>query len=218
MPASKKTQFIAEQSILKFCATHRDVFYWTFTFADNVTEKLEAEKRFKAFRDLIKRRGGEELHFWEPQRRGSWHVHLLTDKYLNVVWLRQWMIDRGWGPQMRVERVASSAHYVEGKGWLSDNRAIKRLVWYLRKYLTKSLDDISDKKKPFGGSAVAKIGTTMFKWMITVSPYSYLYYYGSQSLHEVFGEWPSWLNIGLCIRLGYELTNYGDYDPFFVPP
>lgn len=224
MAATAKTAYLAEQSVLQFVGNHAVVFYWTFTFQELVLDKEEAEKRFRPLVDLFRRRGAKHLAFWEPQKRGAWHVHLLTDKYFDVVWLRPWLMKRGWGPQMKVKVVQKGSQWVQGKGWVTDDSGVRRLCWYLRKYLTKSLSASTDGKKAFGGSVAAKAGTTRFKWNPrTDNPLSYLYFYGARLYRELHGENPRWrgdclLNSGLfslLIRMGYEYTDYGSFDPFF---
>lgn len=140
MPASGKTKFIAEASIERFFFKHRVVYVWTFTSRD-VVSKAVAEARFKPFKDLIARKGKEMLFVWELQARGAWHVHLVTDAFLDVNKLREFMVDRGWGPQMRVDRIQSSEPlFVEGHGWIwvgNDKNRVEKTVRYLCKYLTK---------------------------------------------------------------------------------
>lgn len=157
--ASPKTAFIAEQSVRQFFLQHRVVYYWTFTIADCCTKKSEAERRFKPFKDLIRRRGKEMLEFWELQKRGAWHVHLVTDAYLDVNWLRPWMMERGWGPQMKVKRVQSKGVWVQDRGWVPDEREVAGLVRYLVKYLLKCIRESDEApaafghKKVFGGAS-----------------------------------------------------------------
>jgi hypothetical protein len=240
MAASAKTGFISEGSILQFFAKHPVVFYWTFTFIENLTDKAEAERRFKKFQDLLRRRGAEWLHVWEPQKRGAWHVHLITDVYLDVNWLRPWMVQRGFGPIMKVYRIERGARWIEGRGWVADTRDVEKLCRYLRKYLTKSRAESKDGKKAFGGGGGKrwksmedpgrpgpKVGNTRFAWNPWQdNPMSYLLQMGRLFYRELNGCWPPWekdavLRTGwfqYLIKLGYEYTNWGDYDPFFVVP
>lgn len=214
MPASAKTSYLAEQSILRFCSNHEAVFYWTFTFEQNVVEKSEAERRFRPLKDLLRRREAHYLHFWERQSRGAWHVHMLVNIYIDVTWLRPWLVERGWGPIMKVIKVEHRGFHAGKYGWVVDDRNIRRLVWYLRKYLTKSLEESTGKKKAFGGSVSARAGTTRFKWLPQFHPTAYLYYYGAQAYRELWGPVVPLGAIALCVRMGYELTNWCAQDPW----
>lgn len=226
MAASSKTLHIAQTSLARFFARHQTVYYWTFTFAECVSDKSLADHRWKPFEDLIKRRGGELLVFWELQDRGAWHVHCVTDVYLDVNWLRPWMMARGWGQMMKVKRVASRSTWVPGRGWVRDEREEEKLVRYLLKYLTKCLRVVSAfKKKAFGGSAAAKAGTTLFKWLPEEKPGAYLYYYGRQLYREIYGRVPVFSEVNdfgafmrLLMQMGYEATGWCDVDPLWEPP
>ena len=214
MPASGKSLYIAQVSLSRFFAKHETVYYWTFTFEECLANKAEAERRWKPFVDLVHRRGGEHLEFWELQERGAWHVHCVTEVFFDVNWLRPWMVARGWGRIMNVKRVCSRRVWVDQVGWQRDEREEARLVRYLTKYLTKCMAGTSAfKKKAFGATATAKAGTTIFKWLPEFKPGAYLYYYGRQAFFEMFGRAPSWKAMGLVMRIGYELTGWCDVDP-----
>jgi hypothetical protein len=214
--ASTKSLYIAQESIKALFARHEVVFYWTFTApSEGLPDKTEAERRFKPFKDLIARRGGDLLHFWELQERGAWHVHCLTNKYLDVKWLRPWMVARGWGPIMKVIRVESKRVWVDGQGWTRDERSEAKLIGYLTKYLTKCFREGRFYKKVFGGNARSKIGTTLFRWVPWEKPGAYLYFWGAQLFRELYHKLPRFTDIEYCIRLGYEVCNWEDRDPIF---
>ncbi len=218
MGASLKTRYVAEQSLVEFFRRRSVVFYWTFTFAENEEDKEVAEARLKPLRDLIKRRGGEELHFWERQERGAWHVHLVTNVYLDVTWLRPWMVARGWGPIMRVERVRgdrSETLHAHASDRGVHGRSREGLIRYLLKYLTKSLGEGHSWEKNFGGSASAKAGTTTFKWVPWIRAGSMLYAAGAILFFQLEGRAPTFHDIGYCIRLGYEETGWANVDPWY---
>lgn len=218
MAASSKTRYIAEASIRAFFARHPVTFYWTFTFADEVLEKGEAQKRFKPLVDLIRARGGEHLEFWELHPSGhGWHVHLLTDLYLDVNWLRPWLVRRRWGPIMKVKKVQSRRVWIDGEGWVRDDREEARLVRYLCKYLTKAFAAASQfKKKCFGGSAQSKIGTTLFKWVPWLNPWSYLYAVGAARFRDHQGRCPRFTEMNLVLRIGYHVSGWSEVDPWLL--
>jgi len=175
MNSKAKTLEVARLSIDNFLVRNfkrGGTYWWVFTEpgrkeGESLWTKDEAEAHLDCFRDYCRRHGIEFLVIWELQQRGSWHANCLVNRRLDVIWLRAWMVERGWGQQMRVEWVTCRPSFEPGKGWTSDMRPARRLASYLTKYLTKSLTGVvgASRKKVFGGSASAKSGTTAFKWM-----------------------------------------------------
>ena len=222
--SNSKRRYLAEVSIYEFLFKNRVSYYWTFSFAENLEDKEEAERRFKPFRDLVKRKGGDLLVFWERQKRGAWHCHVLMNKFLHVVWLRPWMVERGWGPQMRVEKVTLIREWtgvqrdaVAG-GCTKHVHEVKRLVRYLMKYLTKELNDCSggEKKKAWGGSRGGKAGNLKFSFAPWENPASMLYAIGREFYRQLYGTWPKWTeSFSFIVKLGFEETGWGDKDPWF---
>lgn len=220
MAAAGKSLFIAQQSLTRFFARRDVVYYWTLTFAENLLDKAEAERRWKPIVDLIKRRGGEHLEFWELQERGAWHVHFVTDIYIDVVWFREWTVKRGWGPIMKVKAVRSPRRWNPDKHtWERDDRLEAGLIRYLLKYLTKCFrQTIAFKTKAFGGTVRSKVGNTHFKWVPEVHPGAYLYFHGRQLYQTLFGHGPTFEDLNFVIRLGYEATDWGSVDFLYEPP
>jgi hypothetical protein len=232
-----KTRHVAQVSVQQFIWIHPNAYYWTFTVHDKVEDKAEALRRAKPLFDLIGRkectalvcgklvrRRCTYLAFWELQKRGSWHLHLLTSAFLDVNELRPWMVDRGWGPQMRVERVAVNHSVRYEHGWGAGALGVAnvgnggaRLARYLTKYLTKSLDECP-RKKAFSGSAAAKVGSIGFQWTPETNPNAYFFYYGRQLFYELYGRQPKFTEFREVCRLGYEATEWASRDPWSDPP
>jgi len=228
MASSKpKTLYLAESSLVSLLSSGR-CYYWTLTTARNVTSKAEAEAIAKPLWDRIRNKGGKRLHFWERQERGAWHVHFVTDIYLDVNELRGWLVDRGWGPQMRAERVReSNARFQPGQGWSTDNSRYLRLIRYLQKYVTKSIcDDQGKHVKPFGGDRASKVGTIKFSWVPWIRPGSYLYAMGLDAYLMSHGHAPKLdptLHVGyahlkivrMLVDLGVSASNWLAVDPWY---
>lgn len=217
MAGTRKSKHCACQNLRAFFGRHATVYYWTFTFAELLVDKAKAEERFKPLRDKIARMGGEELHFWELQKRGAWHVHLVTDVYLDVKELRPWMVERGWGPIMKVIRVQSPVRWVDGQGWVRHQDAEEKLIAYLVKYLTKAFRDGDRWKKPWGGSASARSWTTSFKWVPWINPGTWLYHWGREIFFQINGRLPRFSDVGACIMLGYFDSGWNNVDPWYFP-
>jgi len=217
-----KTHHIANQSlerILTKTEQGRAVYYWTLTIANNVQDKAIAEQMLKPLKDLILRKGGSFAGVWEQQERGAWHAHFLTDRYLDVNILRPWLVERGWGPQMRAVRCHITGR-PDGEGrWVTDISSVRRLIRYLGKYVTKSLHDDQGVKhaRVFFCSAKARAGTTRFSWLPEVNPSAYLYYWGRHLFYTINGRWPTFRECELVIRLGVEDTDWLSVDPWWTP-
>lgn len=212
-----KQRAAVEFSIQRFFLRHPVVYFWTITTADNCTCKAEVERRVKPLWDLIKRRGGERLGVWERQQRGAWHLHFLTDKYLDVNWLRPWLVKRGWGPQMRVKKAQARSRW-NGQAWEVDLESVKGVAVYLSKYVTKGIeDDYGNKVKPFSVASSARASTVRFSWDKYTNPRAYLYHWGRSIYFEVFNELPTFKEGALLIRLGYEDSGWGFTDPWLIP-
>lgn len=238
MGSSKpKTVYVAETSIRHFFLRNPDrVWFWTFSEpgrkeGEALWTKDEAEARFKPFKDLCARRGVELLTVWERQKRGSWHPHCLVNRYIDVVKLRPWMIERGWGQQMRVEHVRSTTAFVPGRGWVSEGQ-VGRLAHYLIKYLRKGFGgqgaiasslqlssaviEATKKKKVFSASRFVKRGNTRFDW----NPWDshaghYLYLNGVGFFIQMEHRKPDFRDIGLVLEYGAQETDWATFDPWW---
>jgi len=221
---SRKSIHIFKGSVERYFAENEDVYYWTFTFHDNVTDKAEAEKRFKPFRDRVTKRGGSMIGVWEKQKRGAWHVHVLINYFENVNEIRPWMVARGWGQMCKVERVMRIKTCKDGK-WETDRRSEIKIWKYLIKYLCKGKREIQEsacmidkKKKLLIYMNRCKVGTTRFSWMPSENPASMIYYWGKRFYFELWRKFATFRQYSLIMKLGAEYLNYYDEDPFYLDP
>lgn len=213
-----KTRYLAEQSLYAFARRHPLFYFWTLTFADHVDDKDEANKRFKPLQDRLTRSGAEFHAFWERTKIGRWHLHFVTNTYLDVNELRPWLMARGWGQQMRVQRIEASPARFDGHTWRSDESCVKRVVLYLVKYCTKALvDESGQRKKVYSASQGAKCGTVKFQWVPWVNPTAYLFYWGKLQWFDLYGETPDFKIFHAVVRLGVEVTNWLEIDPWWMP-
>lgn len=222
-----KTRFAAERDIEAFLQRNGGrTWFYTFTEPPRGPDeaywtKTQAEAALKPFTDLLRRtrtqgRPVEYLVFWEKQKRGSWHPHILLNKRFSVDWVRQWMVARGWGVQMKFKYIPSpNTCKVDPKHpYLLDHFRLRR---YLIKYLTKC-HTTEPKKKFFGGNC--KVNTVNFRWAPWYDPTAMLFYYGRLLHQELDGvcltRGELWRNMGYIVRLGVEATNWLSVDPWWV--
>lgn len=219
MASSKpKSVHLAQIAVEQFIRRHKACYFWSTTFQD-CPSKAVAEERLKPLRDLLKRHGGAFLGVWERQERGSYHLHWLTNIYLDVNFLRPWLVARGWGVQMRVDIVAASPARWDGQHWVRDTSNVEYLVRYLTKYITKSLNhDDGTKSKSVVQDKASRVGTVRFSWCPWVRPGAYLYAMGREFYFQLYGRPASWKVAKHCIRLGVEVTNWLEIDPWYEAP
>lgn len=218
----RKTRHLAEVSIAQFVRNNpRSTYFYTFTEpgrkeGESYRTKTEAEECLKPFLDKLRRDGASFLVFWERQKRGAWHPHILLNRRYDIGWLRAWMMQRGWGQQMFLKYVTD--------GLDSDGRGPRigtpRLIRYLTKYLTKACTDdaVEPRKKFFGGTHDAKAGNVKFKWAPWVEPTAMLYYFGARTYFDLHGEQPDFGSMSYVIRLGVEAVDWLSVDPWWMPP
>lgn len=189
-----KSKLVAAASLWNFIARwFPHVWYLTFTFHENVTDKAEAERRFKPLKDWFGRRGVEFFGVWERQKRGAWHLHILVNRYCDVNTLRPFLTLRGWGTQMRFERV--------GKGSRRFGNP-ESLIKYLMKYLDKQhTDDFPGRTRATVGTHSSRAGTVQFHWNTEVSR---LWRQGKDAFVGYWGRDPEWDG-----RLWYSTLNDG---------
>jgi hypothetical protein len=230
-----KTRYAAEKDIEAFLRRNNgETWFYTFTEpsrsdGEQYWSKSQAERALKPFTDLLRRsntsgcagkvrRKVEYLVFWEKQQRGSWHPHILLNKRFDVNWLRAWMVERGWGVQMKFKYIPRADYRIpdDRHPFLMDQFRLRK---YLIKYLTKARCD-EPKKKFFGGNG--KESTTNFRWAPWYDPSAMLFHYGRLQFVEMNGgQVPTagevWRNMSYIIRLGVEATDWLSVDPWWMP-
>jgi hypothetical protein len=220
-----KTLHLAVSSIEQFFVRNPGrVWFWTFSEPgrkgdEPLWTKDEAEAHFKPFHDLCARKGYELLVVWERQSRGSWHPHCLLNHFIDVNWLRPWMVSRGWGQQMRAEHVLFKlcSGYTNGVRDEYGGGDGRKVVRYLTKYLTKSRPDAdSVKKKIFSANARVKVGTTRFRWVSWEHSGARLYFYGRPIWDALNpGEKFNLIWMNNVLQLGAEYLHWDDLDPWW---
>ena len=217
----RKTRYLAEVSIEQFLRSNpRKTYFYTFTEpgrkeGEPFWTKTQAEEKLKPFLDKLRREKASFLVFWERQKRGAWHPHILLNRRFEVNGLRAFMMARGWGSQMYLKHVTSGLES-DGSG---PRIGVTRLTRYLVKYLTKAStdDQVEPGKKFFGGSHTAKAGNVKFKWAPWFEPTAMLFFFGARTYFELHGEPPGFHSMAYVIRLGVEACDWLSVDPWWMP-
>ena len=166
----------------------------TFTFQENVTNKDEAARCWRNLKARLARHypGLEGVGVWQRQRRGAWHLHYVFDRRLDVVQVRAWAVECGFGPQLNMRAVSEQPGMKAG--WTG-----ARVAKYLTRYITRDLSELSDP----GGEAdddegdkgvrivdylgAARVGTVNFRW---VGGFAFLWRAGRQAWADLFNLFP----------------------------
>lgn len=114
----KKTHVAFQMSAERLAERGR-LYFWTFTFKEKL-DIVETRKRWNYLLTLMKRRWPKMcgLRVFELHKSHGLHVHLLTDRYIDVNEARKMAAKAGWG-RIHVKRIPASK------------------VGYLGKYLSK---------------------------------------------------------------------------------
>lgn len=180
-----------------------NLYFWSFTFAENVQDLGEAQKRYKPLADLLRREGVEWMGVWEVQNRGAWHLHVLVNKRMDVAKLRPWLEDRGWGTQMK-------AVYLDGQkpprnGFRQAPKTgmdASGVIRYLAKYLTKTTNILCAGKRSLV-VCVRKWRTWNTRWQWAGGS-SRLWRLGMEWFMTLHTQLPKFHQYGQVWALGWE--------------
>lgn len=149
MQTRSKTAYLHALRLRWFLDRHPICYLCTLTFAENVTRKATATKRFKAIAYWLRRRGVQYVVTWQRQARGAWHAHLVLSERVNVVNLRSWAVAHGWGKFVNVRPVEQAGN----------------MLRYLVRYLTRDMEEAAGARmRVTGGSVLNRVGTVRFNW------------------------------------------------------
>lgn len=172
----------------------------TFTFAENVTDKLEASKRWRRLKARLKRHypGLRAVGVWQRQKRGAWHFHCVFDRRLDVLQVRPWAMACGFGNQLNMRAIGDLPGMRQG--WSPE-----RVARYLTRYITREVDSEADagaRLADYCGDA--RRATVTFRWANGIGK---LWRLGRGAWQEIFGghgTQPRFEEFWFVVRLGWE--------------
>lgn len=155
----RKTAHIVETTVKELVrkAGQRHPILCTLTFAENLTDKAEARKRWKRLRERLVREWPDlkGCGVWQRQARGAWHLHLILNHSVAVQTLRDLATSCGWGLQMRLD-------YIGGREGFR-GKSVASVCRYVTRYITRDLDE-EDGGEHLTVWLNTKCGTTDFHW------------------------------------------------------
>lgn len=196
-----KLAYAVQLCVEEVCRGSSSPIFATFTFAENITSKAEAEIRWGRLRERLRRRH-PNLHgvgVWQRQSRGAWHLHLVLDRMLEITWLRSSALSCGFGTFINLR-------FVKKMDGFRDMGGPIRVARYIARYVTRDERGLEDK----GVRIVCFIGrgtrvaSTRFGWAQGLSQ---LWRYGRAEFFSIFGHPPGPGEFNLCVRLGWELLS-----------
>lgn len=196
-----KLAFAVSLCVEELCRESETPVFCTLTFADNVTEKAEAEIRWGRLRERLRRHcpNLKGVGVWQRQSRGAWHLHVVLDRQISIEWLRPAALASGFGSFVNLR-------FVKAFDGFRDMGGPRKVARYIARYVTRDERGIEDK----GVRIVcfinreARIASTRFGWAAGVSK---LWRFGRAEFYSIFGHAPSGAEYNLCVRLGWELLD-----------
>lgn len=157
-----KTAHLLELAAKWMLRRYPSCYFATFTFAENVTDLAEAKKRWRPVADYFRRHNCMAIGVWQLQpRRGVWHCHVVINARMNILELRGFCMNRGWGSFINLRRVS-----MHGSNSIEFGKDVDRTARYMVRYMVRDL--------PTGaaGSCLtiyvgrgARVGNVRFAWV-----------------------------------------------------
>jgi len=191
-----KLRYAVELSVSEICRTAKRPTFDTFTFADNCQDKHEAGRRWRRLKARLKRHyhGLRAVGVWQRQARGAWHLHVLFDRWLDVVRVRAWALECGFGSQLNMRSVKEAPGF---RSW-----TIKRVAQYISRYITRDIDDEDKHVRVVDYTGDTRLCTTAFRWAHGIA---YLWRKGRAVFSEIYNCRPATFeDFWFIIRLGWE--------------
>lgn len=189
-----KLTYAVQLAVAELCRLSKSPVLATFTFAENVCDREEAEVRYRRLKERLRRHTLtlNAVGVWQRQARGAWHLHLVMDRQVSIEWLRPAAVACGFGPFVNLKRIGA-----DGFRQLSPAKVAR----YISRYVSRDLPD-EDK----GARLVAYVGnarraTVRFGWANGVSR---LWRAGRGLFFDMFGHSPDFESYWFVVRLGWE--------------
>ena len=139
-----RSQLVLTDAMRSIIGRHDNPVMGTATFAENITDKKEATKRFRRVLERIRRHyklQGVKVELagaWQRQERGAWHPHFICSKPLPVDWLRALLVECGFGRQCRLDFIKPR----NGFRHVGSRHAVS----YIARYVTRDFSSTADAK------------------------------------------------------------------------
>jgi hypothetical protein len=195
-----KLSYAVALSVQEIVRTSKAPTFDTFTFKDNITDKLEASKRWRRLKARLKRHylGLRAVGVWQRQTRGAWHFHCVFDRRLDVVSVREWAIECGFGSQLNMRAIGDLPGMKQGWG-------PERVAKYLTRYVTRDVSEGDPGVRLADYCGDARRATTAFVWGGGIAK---LWRLGASAWSDLLGchdgRHPDFEMFWAVVRLGWE--------------
>jgi hypothetical protein len=194
-----KLSYAVGLAVAEIVRTSKRPTFDTFTFAENVTDKKEASKRWRVLKERLKRYypGLRSVGVWQRQKRGAWHFHALFDRMLDVNLVRPWAIAVGFGPQLNMRPVSTQAGF-------RNQWSASRVARYITRYITRDVEGLDKGVRLVEYCGDARKATVAFRWANGIA---YLWRTGRAEWNRIYGidETPKFDEFWVVVRLGWEV-------------
>lgn len=154
-----KLAYSVTMAVLAIVRTATAATFDTFTFVENLTDKREAERRWRRLKARLRRHYSDlcGVGAWQRQRRGAWHLHYVFNMRLDVVLVREWAKECGFGWQLNMRAVGQLPGMKEG--W-----SVLRVAQYLTRYMTRDMSEADKGVRLVDYMGNSRKGTVLFAW------------------------------------------------------
>lgn len=195
-----KLRYAVELAVCEICRTAKHPTFDTFTFAENLTDKREAARRWRRLKARLKRHypGLRGVGVWQRQERGAWHLHYLFDRFLPIVLVREWAQVCGFGPMLNMRPVKEAPGF---RAW-----TIQRVARYVSRYITREVSKGEPCVRLVDYTGDSREATTAFRWAHGLG---YLWRQGRQVWSDIHGGFalPTFEDFWFVVRLGWEILS-----------
>lgn len=194
-----KLSYAVALAVAEIVRTSKAPTFDTFTFKDNVTDKAEAILRWRRLKARLQRHyfGLRAVGVWQRQARGAWHLHCVFDRRLDVVQVRAWAIECGFGWQLNMRAIGDIPGMKQG--WNPE-----RVARYLTRYITRDISETDKGVRLVDYCGDCRKATTAFRWAKGIAR---LWRLGRQVWSDIYGgcgEQPRFRDMWFLVRLGWE--------------
>lgn len=139
-----RSKFVLTSAMRSIIERHQNPIMGDATFQENITDKKEASCRWRRVLERVRRHfkvKGIKIEMagaWQRQERGAWHPHYVCSHPIDAAWLRQVLVECGFGFVFRLDFI----RFRSGFRSVGPHHAVN----YIARYVTRDFSETSDAK------------------------------------------------------------------------